>query len=446
MVVILFEYFRMSRFTTDTVDAVMSDAYSDETKRMDCNNWKLLQNYLYSTGQQLDPTNIPQLDNTLAAFFASVKQKDGSNFASTSFNSLKYSIARLIQKHHSLSIIKDHRFTRLNATCRGVMKRIKNDGKGMVSHHPRITDADLEKVFNMEISNPRRLQLAVWFTIQLNFLKRGRENVDTMKKSYLIFRVEDGKQFMTLRDTLSKNHRETDLTVSTAGRLYATGDDNCPINLVKNYLEMLSPINEYLWQRPKESFNGNRPYFCNMKVGKNTVATYMKQISTLASLSRTYTNHSVRTTGINVLSQSFQDTEIQMVSGHKSLTALAMYKNPQPSTLQAMSNYLMGTSRLNNPRTNAIHTHPVEDNSETSVLLPNSAFIDSNSAPNTMQTCAVHDNNQPPLLLPNTFFIDANPNLITIQMCGVHDNIEPPLLLPNSPVMDTSSSSNLNYN
>jgi hypothetical protein len=78
----------------------------------------------------------------------------------------------------------------------------------------------------------------------------------------------------------------------------------------------------------------------------------MKQISQIASLSKTYNNHSVRTTGISLLSSQFQDTDIQKLSGHKSLTALAMYKRSNPRLMEDMSKCISmsGDSlRINDP-------------------------------------------------------------------------------------------------
>ena len=76
-------------------------------------------------------------------------------------------------------------------------------------------------------------------------------------------------------------------------------------------------MNEYLFQRPKSSGEGEI-WYDNMAVGENTLGKKMKVISHQAELSTIYTNHSIRATTITILDRSgFEARHIMSVSGHK---------------------------------------------------------------------------------------------------------------------------------
>ena len=98
--------------------------------------------------------------------------------------------------------------------------KIKNDGKGNVRHYPRISSEDMKKVYSIEVTNPLDLQLKVWFNLQLQFAWRGRENLYDMKIEDLKFQELNGKKFVILKDKVTKNHRESDGSVSSEARIY----------------------------------------------------------------------------------------------------------------------------------------------------------------------------------------------------------------------------------
>ena len=72
-----------------------------------------------------------------------------------------------------------------------------------------------------------------------------------------------------------------------------------------------------LFQRPNLNNRMSGKLYCNLRIGKNTLATMMKTISEAAGLSRKYTNHCLRVTAIPVLNaQGVGDRDISSVSHH----------------------------------------------------------------------------------------------------------------------------------
>ena len=109
----------------------------------------------------------------------------------------------------------------------------------------------------------------------------------------------------------------------------------------KNYISRLNQECDAFFQ-----YNSNdKTGYDNNPVGKNSLATMMKEISEDAKLSRIYTNHCIRkTTAMALHCQGFDVSEIQNVTKHKNLDSLKhyiakpTYKEKQ-SYNQALLNY-----------------------------------------------------------------------------------------------------------
>ena len=105
----------------------------------------------------------------------------------------------------------------------------------------------------------------------------------------------------------------------------------CPVGSYRNYLEKLNPNNEFLWQTPFQNFDSMRPFWYGKQhQGKNTLGKFMTEVSKHCNLSKKYTNHSIRVTGITLLTRmQFSASEIMAVSGHKSVQSLTNYQHTQ---------------------------------------------------------------------------------------------------------------------
>jgi hypothetical protein len=174
----------------------------------------------------------------------------------------------------------------------------------------------------------------------LQFLNRGRENIQQLKKEdIMIFKNSSGKKFLQMRDFGTKNHQGLDMTKSTEAIIVETNDSQCPVSQFELYLSKLHPHNSFLWQHSRNHFNeADSCWYSCRKIGANTMAAFMSKISEYLHLSQKYTNHCLRATGITVLGRKhFQDSEIASFSGHKSHESLAIYKRTAESVKSNMS-------------------------------------------------------------------------------------------------------------
>ena len=106
------------------------------------------------------------------------------------------------------------------------------------------------------------------------------------------------------------------------------GTDQCPVASFLKLQSHLNPCCNSLWQRPRDSFTPDDVcWFYNKPVGVDTLRRFMKELSTMCHLSQIYTNHSIRVTGATILSQEhFGPKQIMSVTGHKSVSSLAIYQ------------------------------------------------------------------------------------------------------------------------
>ena len=127
---------------------------------------------------------------------------------------------------------------------------------------------------------------------------------------------------------MSKNHRGTDNESFTGFMPEAPGHPLCPVNSFEKYVAKLHPMCDRLWQHPVNSYlDDEDTWFSNRPMGKNTLADFMKTLSKKCGLSKVYTNHSIRVTGATILSQGkFSASQIMSVTGHKSVSSLAIYQ------------------------------------------------------------------------------------------------------------------------
>ena len=76
-------------------------------------------------------------------------------------------------------------------------------------------------------------------------------------------------------------------------------------------------------------------------IGKNTLGNKMKELSELAQLSKTYTDHCLRATTIILLDRNgFEARHIMSISGHKSEGSIRSYSKTDGTKMQAMSKVL----------------------------------------------------------------------------------------------------------
>lgn len=341
---------------TTITDDMKKMRYSKGTNYQTSYARKLFTDYLTKKGYLIEPTsqNLKEtLDIYTQEFLVAIRKEDGEQFSRGGFDGVYFALARSHMDDYSVDILNDPAFIKIKNAKKAVRAVLKKIGKGSVTHTDIVNDDDLVKISKLPVTTPINLQLKTWFLIHFHLAMRGNENDNDLMKIDVIISQENGKKFVELRDTVTKNHRGDSNDKSSGAKMFASRTSDCPVECIETYLSKLNPNNDYMWQRPKKKFQQSAPiWFDAQKIGINQIRKFMKTLSQVAVLSKMYTNHAPRATCITILGRNFADTDVATHSGHKSLAAMGLYKRTSEKTKLSMSQ-LLSESLSSEPEINA---------------------------------------------------------------------------------------------
>ena len=176
------------------------------------------------------------------------------------------------------------------------------------------------------VPDPVRFCQKVWFLICYHFCLRGRELQAFLRAEDLQV-VEETGSYITLSTSFaSKTSRQGGTSGSdevSIGRIQAESQVKS-VKLLLSKLDKGCPRN---FQMAKKRVRADdEVWYTGQPLGKNTMASMMKRISEKASLSRYFTNHSVRATCITKLAKAgVPDSVIMATSGHRRPESLLSY-------------------------------------------------------------------------------------------------------------------------
>lgn len=330
---------------------------------------KVLRTYLAEKNEAvefevLEPSKLSKL---LSGFYLDARTVDGELYKATSIEQIRHSLNRHLKApphNKQYDIIKDRDFIDANESFKAALREMKSEGKGSINHHPVINDNDLKKLYtSFTTTSPIQLQEKVRFDIRLYFFRRGSENMHDFTKDTFAVKVDasTGERYVCkVVDELNKNHTENDHESYTGFMPECRGSPQCPVASFEKYIEHLNPSCPRLWQKPKTTLKNSESdttWYHNIPLGVNSLRKFMADISCKYELSIIYKNHSVRATGATILSRhKFGSKQIMSVTGHKSVSSLAVYQRVSQEEKLEMGktlNVVLGTTSHNRPSSTA---------------------------------------------------------------------------------------------
>ena len=331
----------MNRFVSasaDDLQELKKNVHAKNTVRSTMTVARILSEYI---AEKNLPYHFPSLSKAdmnvfLGKFYAEIRQQNGETYKASSMENMRQGINRYLSSppyERAVNVIKDPEFHDANVIYRAVLKQLKSDGKGATEHYPVISEGHLRVIYGskyLDTSTPFGLQNKVQFDIRLYFFRRGAENMHARDKS--TFGVRDdgnGSRYVCrLIDEMTKNHRENDKEESSGMMPEMPGNALCPVASFLKYVSKLHPENDKLWQRCRDSFvPDDKVWYQNSCVGTKKLGSFMTDLRKALTLPVDYSNHSIRATGATLLSRaSFNPAQIMAVTGHKSVSSLAVYQ------------------------------------------------------------------------------------------------------------------------
>ena len=228
-----------------------------------------------------------------------MRSKLGEQYSKSALAGIRSAINRHLTSepfNRKLNIIADKEFKKSNNMFIGLIKTMKKEGRDTTKHHCPISEKDLRQLHESKtLSNetPAGLLRKVWFNTTLYFGRRGSEGQRRLRReSFRIGTDDAGLEFIEMNiNEKEKNHPGSIADGQhKQSRMYSVPEDpqNCPVLAFKLYLQKLNPKNEAFYQRPLQAKpqDENAPWYANMALGEKKLQSMMKEISTIAKLSR----------------------------------------------------------------------------------------------------------------------------------------------------------------
>ncbi|XP_041337667.1 activating transcription factor 7-interacting protein 1 isoform X3 [Pyrgilauda ruficollis] len=309
----------------------------------------LLKQWLAKNGKDPSFELVPvsELNDILREFYYTIRNHDGNTYSVASYKSMRAGLNRHLKMppyNRQICLMKDKEFSSANMVFVSVLKMLRMQGKDETHHHPPIAAEDLRRIKQsgvLGLHSPLALVNKVWFDLQLHFAKRGREILrDLAPDAFVVEKDKNGRRYAMFRyPGKGKNGEDP----HKMGKMYdMPGDPNCPVFSLELYLSKLPPEPPAFYLHPlkltSEQMQEQPVWYKREPMGVNYLGTMMPRISVAARLSQRYTNHSLRTTTIQLLCEAgLGPREIMAVTGHRSESAIRHYWGPAEVRYRAWS-------------------------------------------------------------------------------------------------------------
>ncbi|XP_069086047.1 uncharacterized protein [Pleurodeles waltl] len=287
--------------------------------------------------EKLSSDSLCQL---LRTFYAEVRNAKGEEYHIQSLVCVRAGINRYLNSppfNRAINIMHDPSFISANNVFLGIIKRKRREAKHTAERHGAITRDDLIKLRSSPIfgvTEPTTLLNKVWFEVQLHLARRGREGLRVLPPdAFAIVTDEDGHEYATPTYEASKyqNGNSERGKASLRGRMYAQPKSpSCPVAALKLYISKMPPGAPCFYLQPRKlsahQAAREKVWYTVRPLGKNALGNFMKNLSVQACLSKMYTNHCIRTTTVQLLSDAGLETrEIMAVTGHRCASSVKNY-------------------------------------------------------------------------------------------------------------------------
>ena len=292
------------------------------------------------------------LDQYLRHFYSSLKKSDGTFYAPSTLLSIRSAINRYLSSFRPVNLCADSEFKRSNVMLKIMVGRFLNAG-GRIQHYNPIEENDMQTLSRyFDRKNPVSLQDEIIFNIIYYFGQRGRERIRQLQKEdFIIGLSSDGSKYVEIQTgSVSKNvkpslKRETFSDVKQC-KMFENKENPqvCPVKAFETYIAKISNCSN-LFPKPLEKYCPDRWYSEKACRGKDYMGNIMKMLSQKLSLTKTYTNHCIRSTVVsNMIDNGHDVSDVAAVTGHKSSDALRKYaSHKRESQIQSFSETLNKT-------------------------------------------------------------------------------------------------------
>lgn len=366
---------RFAKLSDDEIKGFQELTQSKATKQSTKWGLKILTDWHIETfGVPLDLAEICEEDlaKKLSRFYCEAKPQNPKKEHTSEYhkNTMK-AIRAAINRHLSdigrnIDIVNDKAFKTANKSLTGLMKHRMVTGTSRPTTHKEIIHkSDLQKIsayLESAYSSPVNLRLAMWYIIAIHFVSRGLEFHHQLRVDSFDFKVdEEGSIYACLKhETKQKNYQGGihKLEALNDKRMYETGNETCPVKMLKFFLSKTDPNASHLFNKcVKDAIS--YPKDCNIwytadPMKKRSYVNFLPDICKAAGCKR-YTAHCLRATAIQAMNDAgFEARHIMYFSGHRNEASIRSYNRelsstPKKSASATLSTITTASVKINDP-------------------------------------------------------------------------------------------------
>nr|XP_055042974.1 uncharacterized protein LOC129429980 isoform X2 [Misgurnus anguillicaudatus] len=330
---------RSAAVTAANLDNLEKTRHENNTVRQTVWTVNCFKSWLAEKQLNIDLKRIEksQMNSVLRDFYGSIRTNKGELYGISSYPSLRSALNRHINEppfSREWNLMQDSEFTSANNVFKGVVKQIRRSGADKTSHYPPMSFEDqqiLKRSGALDPGHPKGLLNKVWYDIQLHFARRGKEGNRQLKPdSFELKRDENDTEYFTMTfNEETKNHKnplEVDRENRRGAMFEEPGNPMCPVSSLKKYLRKIPPDAKALYLHPKRRFDASDDiWYSTVPLGVNQLSQMLSRMCIEAGTQSHYTNHSIRATAIQKLSDAgLQAREIIAISGHRNLSEILL--------------------------------------------------------------------------------------------------------------------------
>ncbi|XP_066935958.1 zinc finger MYM-type protein 3-like [Clytia hemisphaerica] len=327
---------------------------------------------------QLEEYSPPELDAVLCQFYGEVRKRDGDDYEPDSLRVMQAGLHRyLVENNYPKSIMDETVFNKSIKTLEGKARLLRQNGMGKRPNASQAITRDEEDELwrsgKLGISNPVSLLHTIWFLNIQHFGQRGQQehaslNIEnfqtkTDEESGLVYIEYFEPPTKTRQHGLHPNPRVTN------PKMFEIPDnERCPVRIF-NFYASKHPSNLqntgrfYLSPKSVYSKDVDEPWFKSVAVGKNKIATFMKEIisGTNIEKGKKITNHSGRKLFVKKMkAANIPETSIIKITGHKTTEGLKSYDPGDQGEMKRMSDAIVARpkSASSHPSSSTITRNP----------------------------------------------------------------------------------------
>ncbi|XP_050954722.1 zinc finger MYM-type protein 2 isoform X1 [Labeo rohita] len=292
-----------------------------------------------------------ELNTVLREYYGSIRTSKGELYGISSYVGLRAGLNRFVNDppiNRAWNLMQDAEFRSANNVFKGVVKQIRRSGRDITTHYPPISPEDqhlLKHSPALDPGNPKGLLNKVWYDIQLHFGLRGKEgNRHLQPDSLALNRDQNGFKYFTMTLNEDKNLQEKDKKNRRA--MYEEpGNPLCPVASLEKYLSKIPSDAKALYLQPKRTYViTDEMWYTSFPLGVNYLSQMLPKICKEAGMRTTYTNHSLRLTAIQRLTESREIVAVCLQSVPVEISAQWQQQQQPESTPYSPSSELDSSS------------------------------------------------------------------------------------------------------